>query len=71
MKIVADSKIPYINGLLENAGHEVVYLPGAQTTARDVRDAQVLLTRTRTRCDRSLLEGSRVEFIGTATIGTD
>ncbi len=71
MKIIADSKIPYLRGLLENAGHEVVYLPGAQTTASDVRDAEVLLTRTRTRCDSSLLEGSRVEFIGTATIGTD
>ena len=71
MKIVADSKIPYLKGLLESVAQEVTYLPGAGMTCLDVKDAQVLLTRTRTRCDRALLEGSKVEFIGTATIGTD
>lgn len=71
MKIVADSKIPYIKGVLEQVAQEVVYVPGAEITSDVVRDANVLLTRTRTCCDRSLLEGSKVEFIGTATIGTD
>lgn len=71
MKIVADSKIPYLKGLLEQEGHEVCYVPGAEITSDVVRDASVLLTRTRTRCDGSLLKGSKVEFIGTATIGTD
>ena len=71
MKIVADSKIPYIKGLLETVAQEVAYVPGAEITSDVVRDANVLLTRTRTRCDRALLEGSSVEFIGTATIGTD
>ena len=71
MKIVADNKIPYIKGVLEQVAQEVVYVPGTEITGDVVRDANVLLTRTRTRCDRSLLEGSAVEFIGTATIGTD
>ncbi len=71
MKIVADSKIPYLNGVLEQVAQEVLYVPGTEITADVVRDARVLLTRTRTRCDRALLEGSKVEFIGTATIGTD
>lgn len=71
MKIVADSKIPYLRGLLETAGHHVVYLPGTQIAASDVRDARVLLTRTRTRCNQQLLEGSNIEMIGTATIGMD
>lgn len=71
MKIVADSKIPYLKGLLETVAQEVVYVPGTEITSEVVRDANVLLTRTRTRCDRALLEGSSVEFIGTATIGTD
>lgn len=71
MKIVADSKIPYIKGILEQVAQEVVYVPGTEITSDVVRDADVLLTRTRTRCDRALLEGSKVEFIGTATIGTD
>lgn len=71
MKIVADSKIPFLKGLLEPVAQEVVYVPGAEITRQIVRDAEVLLTRTRTRCDRELLEGSSVRFIGTATIGTD
>lgn len=71
MKIVADSKIPYLKGVLEQVAQEVLYVPGAEITSDVVRDANVLLTRTRTRCDRELLDGSKVEFIGTATIGTD
>lgn len=71
MKIVADDKIPYLRGLLEPVAQEVMYVPGSDTTGDMIKDAQVLLTRTRTRCNRELLAGSRVEMIGTATIGTD
>ena len=71
MKIVADSKIPYLKGLLEPVAQEVLYVRGSEINNYILRDAQVLLTRTRTRCDRNLLEGTAVEFIGTATIGTD
>ena len=71
MKIVADSKIPFLKGLLEPVAQEVLYVPGSDITNEVLRDAQVLLTRTRTRCDRHLLQGPAVKFIGTATIGTD
>ena len=70
MKIVIDDKIPYIQGVFEPVG-EVVYLSGSKTTADVVKDADVLITRTRTRCNRELLEGSAVKFIATATIGYD
>ena len=36
-----------------------------------VKDADALIVRTRTRCDSKLLEGSKVRFIATATIGYD
>ena len=71
MKIVADSKIPFLKGLLEPVAQEVLYVPGSDITNEVLRDAQVLLTRTRTRCDRHLLQGTAIKFIGTATIGTD
>jgi erythronate-4-phosphate dehydrogenase len=71
MKIIADSKIPYLKGLLEPVAQEVLYVPGSEINNEVLRDAKVLLTRTRTHCDQSLLEGTAVEFIGTATIGTD
>jgi erythronate-4-phosphate dehydrogenase len=64
MKIVIDDKIPYIRGVLEPFA-EVLYLPGNQTTAEVVRDADALITRTRTPCSRELLEGSR--WIGILT----
>ena len=70
MKIVCDDKIPFIRGVFEPYA-EVVYLPGGETDAAAVRDADALITRTRTRCDASLLEGSSVRVIATATIGYD
>ena len=70
MKIVIDDKIPYIRGVFEPFA-EVVYLPGNKTTPEVVKDADVLVTRTRTKCNRELLEGSKVKFIATATIGYD
>lgn len=70
MKIVIDDRIPYIRGAAERLG-QTVYLPGAAIGPDDVRDADALIVRTRTRCDRRLLEGSRVQFVATATIGFD
>lgn len=70
MKIIADSAIPFLEGVLEPFA-EVRYLPGKSITAADVRDADALIIRTRTRCDASLLEDSRVRLIATATIGFD
>ncbi len=71
MKIVADDKIPYIREKLALLADEVVYRNGADISAADVRDADALVIRTRTRCDEQLLAGSRVQFIATATIGFD
>lgn len=70
MKIVADNKIPYLKGVLEPYA-EVAYKPGAEISNGDVRDADALIVRTRTKCDEQLLEGSSVKFIATATIGFD
>jgi erythronate-4-phosphate dehydrogenase len=70
MKVVADNKIPYLKGVLEPFA-EVVYLPGAKIDADVVKDADALIVRTRTQCNKSLLEGSKVRFIATATIGYD
>ena len=71
MKVIVDNKIPYIKEAIEALADEVVYLPGKEITPEVVKDADALITRTRTRCDRTLLAGSKVKFIGTATIGFD
>lgn len=70
MKIVVDDKIPYIKGVFEGKA-EVEYIPGTLIDSRHLKDADALIVRTRTKCNRELLEGSKVRFIATATIGFD
>lgn len=70
MKVVVDRHIPYIEGLLEPYC-EVLYLDAPSIERSRLADAEALLVRTRTRCDAQLLEGTPVEFIGSATIGAD
>lgn len=71
MKIVVDDKIPYIQEKLRLLADEVVPLGGSQIGAADVKDADALIVRTRTRCDETLLGDSKVQFVATATIGFD
>ena len=70
IKVVADHKIPFLEGALEKVA-KVVYLPGNQISSKDLLDADALITRTRTRCNGDLLEGTGVSFIASATIGYD
>lgn len=70
MKIVADDKIPFLKGALEPSA-EIVYVPGKEINNSMLKDTDALLIRTRTRCTENLLEGTKIRFIGTATIGFD
>ncbi len=70
MLIVADSKIPYLEGVFEPYA-DMHYLDPGEFTPETVRDADALIIRTRTKCDAALLEHSRVRIVATATIGTD
>lgn len=70
LKIVADKAIPFLEGVFDPYA-DMTYLPGDKIGPEDVKDADVLMVRTRTKCNAALLEGSRVKFIATATIGTD
>ena len=70
MRIIIDDKIPFIREAAAQLG-EAVYLSGSAISAADVRDADALIVRTRTRCDEALLQGSRVQMVATATIGYD
>ena len=70
MKFVSDKAIAVIEGVLEPYG-EVCYLDGPAIGPADIKDADALLIRTRTRCTSDLLAGSNVRIIATATIGTD
>ena len=49
----------------------MIYTPGIAISPDAIHDADALIIRTRTRCDETLLKGSKVSFIATATIGYD
>jgi erythronate-4-phosphate dehydrogenase len=70
MKIVADPNIPFVREAFGALG-EIVFVPGRQMDAAIVRDADLLLVRSVTPVNAALLDGSRVKFVATATIGTD
>jgi len=70
MKIVIDDKIPFLEGVLEPYA-STLYKNGASISPADVKKADALIIRTRTRCDAGLLAGSTMKFIASATIGHD
>jgi erythronate-4-phosphate dehydrogenase len=70
MKIVADDKIPFFRHVLEPFA-SVVYLPSSAITRETVKDADILVIRTRTTCNEALLRDTRVGLIATATTGDD
>ncbi len=68
MKICVDKNIPFIVEPLRSlAGVEISH----DLSREGVKDAEVIVTRTRTKCNVDLLEGSRCRLVATATIGTD
>ncbi len=70
MLIVADENIPLLDCFFGDIG-EIHRVSGRTMSNADVRDADILLVRSVTKVNRELLEGSRVRFVGTSTIGTD
>lgn len=70
MLIVADENIPLLESFFGDFG-EVRRVAGRTVTAAHVQDADILLVRSVTSVNQALLDGSRVRFVGTATIGTN
>ena len=70
MKIIADENIPFVAECFSSIG-EVEVVPGREITPGVIADADVLLVRSITSVGADLLAGSKVRFVGTATIGFD
>jgi len=68
MKIVADGNIPFVKECFSSIG-EVEIVSGRQIKPGVVADAEILLVRSVTPVGLELLAGSKVRFVGTATIG--
>ncbi|TBU93557.1 4-phosphoerythronate dehydrogenase PdxB [Stutzerimonas kirkiae] len=70
MRIVADENIPLVDELFASFA-SIERRPGRAIDRAVLADCDALLVRSVTTVDRALLEGSRVRFVGTCTIGTD
>ena len=70
LKIVADTNIPFLKGVLEPYAR-VEYLDGRAIGREQMADADAVIIRTRTKCSEETLSGSKVQMIASATIGTD
>ena len=70
LKWVVDDVIPHTAALKALMG-EVTILSGRDITPAMISDADILLVRSITPVNESLLAGSSVQFVGTATAGVD
>jgi erythronate-4-phosphate dehydrogenase len=70
MVIVVDSKNPFLADALAGVG-DVRQLETPAITNAALRDVDAVVVRSETKVGASLLEGTPVQFVGTATIGTD
>ena len=70
MKIVCDKNMPFAAEAFGTLG-DVLAKDGRQIAPEDVRDADLLVTRSTTKVNAALLDGSAVRFYGSGVIGTD
>ena len=73
MTIIFDKHIPFLLEAIQNEWPQVEICPltPEEIDADAVRNADVLVVRTRTKVNEALLAGSRVQLVCTATIGFD
>jgi len=70
LSIVADENMPMVDEMFEGLA-TISKVDGRTLTAKQLVAADILLVRSVTKVDEALLAGSRVKFVGSATIGTD
>ncbi|MDY7218992.1 4-phosphoerythronate dehydrogenase PdxB [Denitrificimonas sp. JX-1] len=69
MQILADENIPMLE-VFERHG-QLHRVAGRSLNPEMLKDVEVLLVRSVTQVDKTLLANSKVKFVGTCTIGTD
>lgn len=70
MKILVDENMPYARELFSRLG-EVRAVPGRPIPTDALTDADALMVRSVTKVNEALLGDKAIEFVGTATAGTD
>ncbi len=70
LRIVAGESIPFVQDAFSTLG-TLTMLPGRSITAAEIQHTDVLLVRSITKIQESLLQDSSVEFVGSASAGID
>jgi len=70
MNLLVDENIPFAEKIFSRLGR-VRTVHGREITTDSLKDIDVLIVRSITQVNKSLLKNTPVKFVGTATIGTD
>ncbi|MDG2354112.1 MAG: 4-phosphoerythronate dehydrogenase [Gammaproteobacteria bacterium] len=70
MKLVIDDACYAYDTIFGDFG-EITALPGRSINPTSVKDADILIVRSRTKVNQALLEGSKVKFVGSTVAGLD
>ncbi len=70
MKLVIDDACYAYDKIFSQFG-EISTLPGRSIDSASVKEADVLIVRSRTKVNQALLEGSQVKFVGSTVAGLD
>jgi erythronate-4-phosphate dehydrogenase len=71
LRIVADENMPNVDAWFSDDAQSIIRKSGRTLTPEDLIDANVLLVRSVTQVNEALLSKSSIQFVGSATIGTD
>ncbi|MDE7136259.1 MAG: 4-phosphoerythronate dehydrogenase [Muribaculaceae bacterium] len=69
-RLLIESHVPYVPDELA-AYFDIERVAPADITNEKIKDFDAIIVRTRTHCDASLLDNTRVSIVATATIGID
>ena len=70
MKLIIDDACYAYDKIFADFG-EIVAIPGREINADSVKDADILIVRSRTKVNQALLENSQVKFVGSTVAGLD
>jgi len=70
MKLVIDDTVWGFEEIFSDFG-EIVTLPGRQIDRQSLLDCDILIIRSRTKVNKELLQGTKVQFVGSTVAGLD
>ena len=70
MKLMIDDAVWGFEGIFSDFG-EIVTLPGREIDHESLLDCKILIVRSRTKVNKELLEGTKVQFVGSTVAGLD